>query len=90
MSVGGSFAFAIGKTTNRMENSIFDDMGNPSQLSGIQKNAASAIMMDDGMGHHDDNDRNNRTINSLEEQLHQIALHSASKKRQDSDNKSPH
>ena len=48
VSVGGSFAFAIGKTTNRMENSIFDDVGNSNQLSGIHKNAASAIM-DDGM-----------------------------------------
>jgi len=34
VSVGGSFAFAIGKTTNRMENSIFDEV-NRSQLSGI-------------------------------------------------------
>jgi alpha-tubulin suppressor-like RCC1 family protein len=30
VAVGGSFAFAIGKTTNRMENSIFDEAGNRS------------------------------------------------------------
>ena len=30
VSVGGSFAFAIGKTTNRMENSIFADEANRS------------------------------------------------------------
>lgn len=34
VSVGGSFAFAIGKTTNRMENSIFDEV-NRSQISNI-------------------------------------------------------
>ena len=30
VGVGGSFAFAIGKTTTRMENSIFDEAGNRS------------------------------------------------------------
>lgn len=30
VAVGGSYAFAIGKTTNRMENSIFDDVGDRS------------------------------------------------------------
>lgn len=85
VSVGGSFAFAIGKTTNRLENSIFADEANRSQLSGIQKNGMSNIM-DNGFK---EADRNNRSINSLEEQLQQIALHSASKKhrRQDSDHK---
>ena len=84
VSVGGSYAFAIGKTTNRLENSIFDE-ANRSQLSGIQKTGTSHLMEGGGLK---DNERNNRSINSLEEQLQQIALHSGSKKRQDSDQKS--
>ena len=67
VGVGGSFCFAIGKTTNRMENSIFDEMGNRSQLSGIQKNANSQII--DGRGDDGDAgvDHRNRSMNSLEE-----------------------
>ena len=63
VSVGGSFAFAIGKTTNRMDNSIFADEANRSQLSGIQKQGMSNII------EKDTDHRNNRSINSLEEQL---------------------
>ena len=80
VGVGGSFAFAIGKTTSRMENSIFDEAANErSHISGIGRNGASNIMED--MKEPEDIDRNNRSINSLEEQLQQIALHSGSKKR---------
>lgn len=35
VAVGGSFAFAIGKTTTRTDNSIFDETANRSQLSNI-------------------------------------------------------
>ena len=48
VGVGGSFAFAIGKTTSRMENSIFEDGGanERSHISGIGPNGASNIMED--------------------------------------------
>ena len=65
VGVGGSFAFAIGKTTSRMENSIFDEAANErSHISGIGRNGASNIMED--MKEPEDIDRNNRSINSLE------------------------
>ena len=65
VGVGGSFAFAIGKTTSRMENSIFEDAANErSHISGIGRNGASNIKED---MKESDNERNNRSINSLEE-----------------------
>ena len=55
VGVGATFAFAIGKTTtNRIESTIFDDAANRSQLSNdmmAEKNR----------------ERNNRSINSLED-----------------------
>ena len=81
VGVGGSFAFAIGKTTSRLDNSIFAE-NERSHISGIGRNGASNIIED---VKEVENDRNNRSIHSLEEQLNQIALHSESKKRQDSE-----
>lgn len=54
-----------------MENSICVDDGglnDRSQLSNIERHNASQLMMDDEKGP-EANDRNNRSINSLEEQL---------------------
>ena len=76
VSVGGSFAFAIGKTMNRIENSIFDEAGNRSQLSGIQRDEATRSNLLSDMKINDDQQygapevrSNNRSMNSLEEQL---------------------
>ena len=84
VGVGGSYAFAIGKTTNRLENSIFDE-NNRSQLSQIQRDGVSNIV-DHPEYEVEDKERpqRDRSLTSLEEQLQQIALHSDSKKRQDS------
>ena len=76
VGVGGSFAFAIGKTTSRLDNSIFADdaaatVNAPvedqrSHISGIGRNGASNIIED---VKETENERNNRSIHSLEEQL---------------------
>ena len=67
VGVGGSFAFAIGKTTSRLENSIFEDGAQErSHISGIGRNGASHIMEDTK---EQENDRLNGSVNSLEEQL---------------------
>lgn len=66
-----------------MDNSIFDDgaatanENERSHISGIGRNGTSNIMMEDMK--EPDHERNNRSINSLEEQLQQIALSSGSK-----------
>ena len=64
VGVGGSFAFAIGKTSTRMENSIFDEAAanERSHISGIGRDGASNILDDEVA-----KERNNRSINSLEE-----------------------
>ena len=67
VAVGGSFAFAIGKTMSRIENSIFEEGADRSQLSGIQKNGASQII--EGEREVERGDVRNRSLNSLEEQL---------------------
>ena len=65
VGVGGSFAFAIGRSSTRMENSIFVDdaaaANDRSHISGIGRDGASNIMDAGNDG------RNNRSINSLEE-----------------------
>ena len=84
VAVGASFAFAIGKTTLRTDTSIFEETGNRSQLSNIQKSHIMEPIDERARGP----DERNRSMHSLEEQLQQIAMHSAPKQGQDSDEKS--
>jgi alpha-tubulin suppressor-like RCC1 family protein len=90
VSVGSSFAFAIGKTSNRQENSIFNESAMRSHISAV-KNSESKIADPNEFDHNRTNQADiengerervqvvrtqNRdmTINSLEEQLKQISM----------------
>ena len=95
VSVGSSFAFAIGRTSNKQENSIFNESAMRSHISAV-KNSESKIADPnefDPNKHQQldiaDTDRErvpvtkpqsrDMTINSLEEQLKQISMGTPSK-----------